>query len=167
MVVPEALSRFYLGDHTRPAGPDTKVGASWMTREDRLTEITDYVQYLDRLYRTIFGRVKREAVTVHVLGFSQGTATATRWLTRGDAHADRLILWGAPLPVDLDPALDAGRLRQIELVLVAGEEDEYLTPKVLAKEENRLKEMGVRFRVVRFGGGHALDATVLQELAGR
>jgi predicted esterase len=167
VVVPEALSRFYLGDHTRPAGPDSKIGASWMTREDRLHEIADYVQYLDRLYQWVFERVRREAVTVHVLGFSQGTASATRWLTRGEAHADRLILWGAPLPADLDPALDAGRLRHLEVVLVAGSQDEYLTAKVILGEERRLTEMGVRHRVLRFEGTHTLDAGALRELTGK
>ena len=39
VVVPEALSRFYLGDHTKPAGPDARIGASWMTREDRQADI--------------------------------------------------------------------------------------------------------------------------------
>jgi predicted esterase len=136
-----------------------------MTREDRLIEIADYVQYLDTLYDTIRARLRPDGVTVHVLGFSQGTATATRWLTRGKARADRLILWGAPLPADLDPALDAGRLRQLEIVLVAGTRDEYLTPKVLAGEETRLGQIGARYRVVRFDGGHAIDAPTLSRLA--
>jgi predicted esterase len=167
VVVPEALSRFYLGDHTRPAGPDAKIGASWMTREDRIHEIADYLRYLDQLYRSVLERLQRDAVSVHVLGFSQGTATATRWLTRGDARAHRLILWGAPLPADLDPALDAGKLKQLEVVLVAGDQDEYFTAKVLSAEEDRLRQMGTRYRVVRFAGGHALDARVLSELTGR
>ena len=43
IVAPEGLSRFYLdAEHSR-------VGATWMTREDRLHEIEDHIAYLDRL----------------------------------------------------------------------------------------------------------------------
>jgi predicted esterase len=165
VVVPEALSRFYLGDHTSPAGPDNKIGASWMTREDRLADIADYVRYLDLLYDTILDPLARERVVLHVLGFSQGTATAARWLTRGHARARRLIAWGAPLPSDLEPG-DADRLRHCEIVLVAGSEDQYLTPKVVAADEARLTRMGAPFRVVRYAGGHNLNPEVLKALAG-
>jgi len=67
VVAPEALSRFYLGDHLRPAGPDAKIGATWMTREDRDIEIRDYVDYLDSLYDHVFRKVKRARARVHVL----------------------------------------------------------------------------------------------------
>jgi predicted esterase len=65
----------------------------------------------------------------------------------------------------LEPS-DLERLRQPEIVLVAGTADEFLTPKVLASEENRLKQLGARFRSVRFNGGHQLDSPTLAALAG-
>src|SRR5437868_12076424 len=40
IVAPEGLSRFYLTD----TPTERRVGASWMTREDRLHEIDDYVR---------------------------------------------------------------------------------------------------------------------------
>src|SRR5512144_1837643 len=72
LIAPEALSRFYLGEAT---GRHDKVGASWMTREDRLTDIADYVRYLDGLYGDLVSG-RRDGGGVTVLGFSQGTATA-------------------------------------------------------------------------------------------
>ena len=43
IVAPEALNRFYVaGVETAPAA-ERGVGATWMTREDRLNEIDDYV----------------------------------------------------------------------------------------------------------------------------
>jgi len=163
VVVPEALSRFYLGDHTRPAGPDARIGASWMTRDDRGHEISDYVHYLDQLYHTVCGELGSK-VSTHVLGFSQGTATATRWVTQGHVPASRLIIWGAPLPSDLDMVLNGERLRSMEIVLVAGDRDEFYTPKVLKADEGRLEGIGARFRVIRYAGGHALDADTLRKL---
>src|SRR2546425_9676771 len=63
VVAPEALSRFYLEDTTVPA-KERKVGATWMTRENRLSEIDDYVRYLDALHAEVFARVARGAVTL-------------------------------------------------------------------------------------------------------
>ncbi|NIM48528.1 MAG: phospholipase, partial [Gemmatimonadales bacterium] len=89
IVAPEGLSRYYI-DHT-----DRRVGASWMTSEDRLSEISDYVDYLDALYEHVLKRHRRSSVDVYVLGFSQGAATAARWISHGSATTDRLILWAA------------------------------------------------------------------------
>ena len=78
---PEALARFYLHPDPPPTGVG-HVGASWMTREDRLSEIGDNVAYLDALARHIFRRVERERVLLRVVGFSQGAFAAARWTVR-------------------------------------------------------------------------------------
>ena len=44
VVAPEALSRFYLN------GFSGRVGATWMTKEDRLSEIEDQAYYLNRCW---------------------------------------------------------------------------------------------------------------------
>src|SRR5688572_17917874 len=43
VVAPEALSRFYLAPVSPADHRNAKVGASWMTREARESEIADYV----------------------------------------------------------------------------------------------------------------------------
>ena len=87
LVAPEALSRFYHEDHNR-------IGASWMTREDRDVEMEDYVRYLDLLHDQLFEIVERERLELRLLGYSQGAATAARWAVRGRAKIDHLVLWG-------------------------------------------------------------------------
>jgi len=158
IVAPEALSRFYL-----EAGGSEKIGASWMTREDRLTEIADYVRYLDALYVAVGAETVQRVV---VLGFSQGTATAARWLAMGTARADRLILWGGEVPPDLDLAAARPRWAETALLLVGGSADQYITPKVLARDEARLREHDIPYRVERFEGGHEIVPEVLQRIAG-
>ncbi|HET7248955.1 MAG TPA: hypothetical protein VFI79_03850 [Gemmatimonadales bacterium] len=159
VVAPEALSRFYLQGDTRD-----KVGASWMTREDRLTEIDDYVHYLDG----VFSAVTHERSApggIHVLGFSQGTATASRWLVYGRAHADRLILWGGEVPPDLDLVRARERWDGTAVLFVAGSGDPFITPKVLVRDQQRLEEHGIAYQVKRFEGGHEIREEVLALIA--
>jgi predicted esterase len=158
VVAPEGLSRFYLESDARD-----KVGASWMTREDRLTEIDDYVHYLDVVFAEVT-RERRPAGGVHVLGFSQGTATASRWLVHGSTRAERLILWSGEIPPDLDLARARERWERTTLLFVAGSGDQFITPKVLARDEQRLKDHGIAYRVERFEGGHEVVPEVLQRI---
>jgi predicted esterase len=158
LVAPEALSRFYHEDHEN-------VGASWMTREDRLREIEDYVRYLDLLYDTLFGVVDRSRVQALVLGFSQGVATAARWVTRGRARVDRLVLWGSALPPELDDENSLSPLRSVKLTLVAGTRDSFLGEKEWAEQQARLERHAIEYEKRTFSGGHRLDDDTLRAIA--
>ena len=153
VVAPEGLSRFYLTES--PA--ERRVGAAWMTSEDRLHEIDDYVRYLDAVYSSVAPRNAK----ITALGFSQGTATAARWAALGTARLDRLVLWGGEVP----PDLDLKRLRVPELLLVYGTLDPYFTPKVVAANELRLREHGIGYQLISFEGRHEIDAPTLSRLA--
>lgn len=163
IVAPEALSRFY-AEPDRP-GPPGRVGASWMTREDRLAEIADYVRYLDDLYAEVFARVPRGAVRVTALGFSQGAATAARWACRGTARVDRLVLWAGQLPPELGDQDDRRRLGAMDVVRVLGETDPFARPEIVAAEDARAQGLGLTAPVRRFAGGHELDEALVLELA--
>ena len=52
VIVPEGLSRFYLSELTESGRKDNKVGATWMTSENRLTDISNYLDYLNKIYST-------------------------------------------------------------------------------------------------------------------
>ncbi|MDA1185359.1 MAG: phospholipase [Acidobacteria bacterium] len=159
IVAPEALSRHYLPGHQR-------VGASWMTKEDRVAEVADYLAYLDALHDRIFERVDRRRVTVHVLGFSQGGATASRWTTLGRIDADRLILWASDVPPDLDLPAHATAIGRRALTLVVGTRDEYVTPALLAEQEALLTGHQIPYRLHTFAGTHTIDPDTLMVLAG-
>ena len=96
-----------------------------------------------------------------VLGFSQGATAAARWLALGTARVERLILWGGELPADLDLSARAERLARVDLTLVAGTRDDYITGKILERERRRLETAAIPFRVVTFAGGHEIDPAVL------
>lgn len=155
VVAPEGLSRFYLTE----SPTERRVGATWMTKEDRLAEIEDYVRYLDAVYEDVLRSTDRGKIQVTALGFSQGATTACRWTTLGTSKIHRLIVWGGEVPSDVDLP------RVARLVLVYGSRDEYFTPKIVAATEARLHEQGVPYELVPFDGGHQIDATVLRKVA--
>jgi predicted esterase len=166
IAAPEALSRFYLEN---PPGPHTtaRIGATWMTREDRDHEIRDYLGYLDAVRTAVMGTLGRADVRVVALGFSQGVATVCRWAALGATAPDALIVWAHGLPPDLDLAASRERLRRLAVWLVAGERDAAWPAAAVETEGRRLDEHGVRHEVVTFAGGHELDGATLERLAAR
>lgn len=158
IVAPEGLSRFYLDpEHGR-------VGATWMTREDRLNEITDHVAYLDVLVAHV--RLQCPAgIPVHALGFSQGVATVARWSHQGRSNVQRVVLWAGGLPPELDTdQLKAWRVKHVDLVL--GNEDPYQKPGDLNATSQRLRGAGVPHKAHTFAGAHRLEPVLLEKILG-
>lgn len=164
VVAPEALNRFYLEPTSWKGAGTARVGATWMTREEREAEMRDYVGYLDLLYDRVFADLDRAAVRVTVLGFSQGVATGARWLCRGRAQADAFVGWAGPFPPELD-AEAVRPLRGLRLVRVLGDHDEMALPDLMAAEDERMRTLGLDAPLVRFPGGHALHRDTLLALA--
>jgi predicted esterase len=164
IVAPEALNRYYISTAPEFHGPDSEVGATWMTRADRDVEIGDYVNYLDGLYAEIMGEVGRNKPSVTVLGFSQGGATANRWITRGTARADRLIMWGSLLASDSDLNEAAAFFRKTDLTIVYGTRDKFADQKMITDYMNLLESNSIPHTVITFDGGHRMDRDTLQKL---
>jgi predicted esterase len=164
IVAPEAMNRFYLVSVDKAPAHERAVGATWMTREDRESEIADYVEYLDALYEDIARKNGSEPPTsVNVIGFSQGAATATRWLTHGRARVDRLILWGGLLPPDVE--LAQGRApRGVPLTFIIGNRDHYVTAEMVSNETARLSGLHVPYQLIEFDGGHVISRSVFPQL---
>jgi len=156
LVAPEALSRFY---NRSGRGP---IGASWMTAVERKDEIADYVAYLDAVHENVVGGF--EPARLCVLGFSQGAATAARWALLGRVRVDRLILWGADFPPDLDLEEHRAALQRLELFLVVGRSDPMAENGRIDRDVERLLANGIEHRFVLFDGGHELDEETLAAL---
>jgi predicted esterase len=167
IVAPEALNRFYLTGVDTPAA-DRPVGATWMTREDRANEIDDYVAYLDSVANDVLSRLEgqRWPSRVIVLGFSQGTATAARWVSSGRITPTQLVLWGGFLPPELVTGAQASRERPLLPHFVVGSRDKFVNAERLGEEEQRMRDAGVTYRLLRYTGGHSISADALVTLAG-
>jgi len=166
IVAPEAMNRFYLVGVDGAPASERPVGATWMTREDRASEIADYVEYLDTLHQEITAGSAAAPPQVVVLGFSQGAATATRWITHGRSRVDRLILWGGLIPPDTDLSRGPAALRDIPLTIVVGERDHYISSAALADETARLDAARIPVELITFDGKHAISRAVFPRLVG-
>lgn len=165
VVVPEALSRFYVDPSPGRHGPEHRVGASWMTREDRDNEIADYVAYLDALARELATSAAPAVRRRVVLGFSQGAHTASRWVVLGDTNVHELLLWGAGLATDLTRDALAAGLEGVHVTFVRGERDKFRDRREEEAQDALLKELGIPFDVLLFSGGHEVAARPLLDLA--
>jgi predicted esterase len=167
VVAPEALSLFYLNRFAAEKGDARKVGATWMTRENRVTEMEDYVNYLEALCTKIFEKVNRNSVRVTVFGFSQGAATVSRWVAGSTTSIDRLILWAGGVPPDLDLKQAGPKFNDTDFHLVIGNSDELISDSAVAEQEAKLKHYGISYDLTRFDGGHHMAQKVLRQIADR
>ena len=131
-----------------------------MTREDRVSEIKDYNALLDEVMED----AGAGAGGLIVVGFSQGAHTACRWASTRDG-VQRLIVWGSRLPDDVDLDALAHALQDGEVILVAGSRDRYVQVDELQIDRARLMQRDIRARIVRYYGGHDIDADTLRRIA--
>ena len=157
VLAPEGLSRFYLdGDYDR-------VGATWMTRVDRLDEIKDQMTYLETFHQSAMQKVNREDVTLTLLGFSQGVATGWRWMNRGTVNPDNFILWAGSVPKDF-PDDFIPKFREMNFYAVVGDEDQFISKENAEKYRDRLLEIHPAMKWFWFNGNHRMDAPTLAKV---
>ena len=87
-IIPEGISRFY------QKGIHGKVGASWMTSENRELEILDQYNYLNQVFKE-YELIKKK---INIFGFSQGAPVAARWIEEFQIKVNRLIFWSGNIP---------------------------------------------------------------------
>ncbi len=155
VIVPEGLNRFYFeGVNGRPV-------ASWMTREDRLDEIADFIGFLE-LLRARIGWDKNESVKVIYCGFSQGVTTMLRWLNDARPRADFLQLWAGGLPDDLLNGPAKGYFGAIPGHYFIGDKDPYFTPDTYADKQFLVEAIGLELQLHTFAGTHKVDELALK-----
>jgi predicted esterase len=165
VIAPEGLSRFYLEDvNTRAKTGNNRVGATWMTRENRDMDIRNYLTYLRAVYQH---EIRDPSMPVSIFGFSQGAATASRWALTGDVAFDELILWAGVFPPDMDFERGHDILKGKKITAVLGTTDPFVSPERMNEMQTLSDKLQVNPDIVRFEGGHELHAPTLKLLANR
>ena len=148
-VFPEGMHRFYL------QGSSGRVGASWMTKEWRENDINENNHALSTLQNHI-QQLYNPKKTI-VLGFSQGGATAARWVASTNMKCDHFIAWGSVFPPDLseiDKPINA-----VKKTAVFGNNDHYFPAEELTKVQADYNLQN--FKCVIFEGAHDIDIKTL------
>ncbi len=152
VIVPEALSRFYLDNQYE------KVGASWMTKEDRLLDIQEQFSYLNKVYENFIKPIKNLR-QFNVLGFSQGVATAWRWIQKQKIHVDNLVIWAGSIPLEPIESFYVEKLW-----LVYAEDDPYAKWVNPQSIKEWLNKQSIDYQLITFQGGHTIPKDVFQVL---
>lgn len=159
VICPEGLNRFYL-NNTRG-----RVGATWMTKEARLTDIDDYVAYLNQLYDIVAKPILKPGVKTIVFGFSQGVATASRWIALGNVKPDIAILWAGSFPPDLALIEVKNAFASVRTICCLGDDDEYIDADQLQHVKNHFDQLGISAEWITFEGKHVIDSTTLIQIS--
>jgi len=158
---PEALNRFYL------EGLSGRVGAGWMTKEARLDDISDNMFYIDTVINQIIRPQMTYGKKLHILAFSQGVATACRWIEIRRPLLDKLILWAGMLPQDISTDGLKEILKQHRTTVVYGKNDPYLSDENLKSVSEFMIREAPEVEIRSYDGGHHFDKTLLSELITR
>ena len=158
IIAPEALSKFYLKEFSG------RVGATWMTKYERDSEITDYINYLNHLYATVLEEIDGNNLKINILGFSQGTATVARWCMNGTIKYDRLILWAGYFGNGIEDVIDVTKLTNKEVVLCYGKDDEFLVKIDTLQYEKDIQKAIPHVQIHTFEGGHTINEDLLLKI---
>lgn len=157
VIAPEGLSKFYIKAYSG------RVGANWMTSESREDEIADYCNYLNQLYQFLTENIDLEKVQIKILGFSQGSNTASRWVVSGNFKVDQLILWGGDFARDLAFDFHRERLNSSNPLLLYGNEDEFIDEERVKSHCQFLDSHKISYKVKLYNGGHRIEPNILLE----
>jgi predicted esterase len=155
IVAAEGLHRFYWEKFSG------RVVASWMTKEDRDSDINDYVLFLDAVHDEV-KPLCPPGVRVHALGFSQGAATVARWVARSEMKIESLIFWAGEFPKDINLEVIEERFNALRLIVVCGSADQFISNTKLYQDS--FVNLGMKPENVVFEGKHMIEEETLRRL---
>lgn len=157
ILAPEGTNYSYLKEfHGR-------IGANWMTSYERELAIANNHRFLDQVMKNLLEHYFIPP-KIHVLGFSQGAATATRWISHWPGQVSTLILWAGGFAHDLDLDLAREKFAKARLILVTGEQDELITEDQVSKQETLIQQLEVPITRLTFQGGHEIEGSLLEKI---
>ncbi|MCB0729879.1 MAG: phospholipase [Ignavibacteriae bacterium] len=158
IIAPEALNKFYM------RGFSGKIGSTWMTKEDRKNEIKDYVNMINNIFDAISKDMNLSKVSINVLGFSQGTHTAVRWLNSSKIKIDKLILWSGTFPHDIDYLANHNYWKNFNTKIVIGNKDKFISKEKLKDEISFMNKNQLIFDILEFSGKHEIPEEILRNI---
>lgn len=145
VVAPEGLSIFY--------GRDRTPVSSWMTSHERDDEIKDHVNYLNQLHIELKSRYQFQKIKI--LGFSQGSSTAFRWIKSLNESNIQLHICSGSIPPEITNKNLNKNLEQVYFYY--GENDRLMKPEHAEKAIKHLNELDIKKEIILFKGRHEIS----------
>ena len=153
----EALSRFYA------KGFYGNVAASWMTREDREADIKDNTEYLWRVYEKEF-LPYAETKQIHLLGFSQGATTLSRFVSFKLPALHHLWICAGDVPDDMNWNNFKTSTDKATLHIMLGKQDPLIAADKVAALQQTLHHKNIQFQLHEFEGVHEVNIELIQQI---
>jgi len=155
VIAAEGLSRFYT------KGFSGRIGATWMTSEDRENDIKDNIRYME-LVAEHFSLSDYSNAQIIVLGFSQGVATATRWAANTQLPIAAFVMYAGEMATEYQAKPLAATFTKAKNILVAGESD----PLLPLFNKDKISEVfeGNYFKYISFDGVHEINENSLSDI---
>ena len=159
IIAPEALNRFYITENF------SRVGASWMTKEDRENDIIENNRYIESLYQNIVSQIGHSDFQLNVLGFSQGSPTACRWIFSSMLNVKNLIVWAGDIPKDTLIEQNKAQWDSFNTYLVMGEKDQLITEELSLGFQKIISDFKLNYSLVKYDGDHRIFPDVLKNIS--
>ena len=92
IIAPQGLSKFYVDEDFK------NVGASWLTKEDKESDLLNQQKYLIKLMDELKSKIDFSKIKINLFGFSQGVSAFTRLLINYNMKIDNIIIWAGWVP---------------------------------------------------------------------
>ncbi len=158
IIAPQGLSKFYV-DH------DYKnVGASWLTKEDRGSDLLNQQKYLIKLMDELKLKIDFSKIKVNLFGFSQGVSALTRLLMNYNMKVNNVIIWAGWVPDEFFN-INKDVLKDTNLFFVVGNKDKYYNNPIIKGYLKKFKNiLNKKIDYFVFNGGHIVDRKVLKKI---
>ncbi len=156
IIAPQGLSKFY------QKGFYGRVGASWMTKEDRLTDIENQYSYLDTVLKAVGDISNKQLI---YFGFSQGTATMGRYASHAKIPFKKMIIWAGTFPPDIDPSKYHFLTGDEDISYFTSKDDPFFKEEMIyTQNEVVQKTLGKEPTLNWYEGGHTVISDIIKTL---
>ncbi len=158
IIAPQGLSKFYVDDDYK------NVGASWLTKEDRGSDLLNQQKYLIKLMDELKLKIDFSKIKVNLFGFSQGVSALTRLLMNYNMKVNNIIIWAGWVPDEFFN-INKDVLKDTNLFFVVGNKDKYYNNPIIKGYLKKFKNiLNKEIDYFVFDGGHIVDRKVLKKI---
>ena len=158
IIAPQGLSKFYVDEDFK------NVGASWLTKEDKESDLLNQQKYLIKLMDELKSKIDFSKIKINLFGFSQGVSAFTRLLINYNMKIDNIIIWAGWVPDEFFN-INKNVLKDTNLFFVVGNKDKYYNNPIMKGYIEKFKKtLNKEIDYFVFDGGHIVDRKVLKKI---